>query len=442
MVAPTPGTADARPPAPNASQVPPARLVRQGDMVYLANSQIKLGINLRRGGSITYLFRATDSLSVINDFDLGRQVQASYYSGPHPFGHPDMPYRNWGWNPVGSGDIRFHPAPVATWDFKDGTFHTRSVPLQWALNGVPCDCTFESWLRLDRNRVVLRHRLVNARTDKTQYPAEQQELPAVYVTGRLRRLMTYSGTRPFSGAPPIERPAGFPWADWTATEGWSAFVNAKGWGLGVVSPDARSFLGGYFGPRQDGGPRDSQTGYIAPILREILDHDIVHDYSVTLVLGTIAEIRAAATAINHADPRPDFHFMRDRQHWYYTGAGDDGWPIRAGLRIRTDGADPQINSPVHPFPAAGTPVLHIRAAFTGPETTAQLFWSTFTDRNLSERNSLRFTVRPDGVMRDYALDLRTVPGWTGLIGGLRFDPPGGTGSRVRLCAISWRPRSC
>lgn len=58
------------------------------------------------------------------------------------------------------------------------TLHVTCRPLQWPLNNVPGDCTFDSWLELDGPVVKARARLNNARTDRTQYAARLQELPA------------------------------------------------------------------------------------------------------------------------------------------------------------------------------------------------------------------------------------------------------------------------
>jgi hypothetical protein len=60
--------------------------------------------------------------------------------------------------------------------------------MQWALDNVPGECTFETWITLEGQTAVVRNRLANHRADKSQYPAHNQELPAVYTIGKLYRL--------------------------------------------------------------------------------------------------------------------------------------------------------------------------------------------------------------------------------------------------------------
>jgi hypothetical protein len=69
----------------------------QAAMSYLDNGVVKVGIDLAKGGSITYLSKSGTANNIINSYDLGRQVQQSYYSGPSLYD----PYNNINpsWNP-------------------------------------------------------------------------------------------------------------------------------------------------------------------------------------------------------------------------------------------------------------------------------------------------------------------------------------------------------
>ena len=68
---------------------------------YLDNGVIKLGIELTKGGSITYLSISGTTNNIVNDHDLGRQIQQSYYSGPQPYNpsnNVNPVWTNWPWN--------------------------------------------------------------------------------------------------------------------------------------------------------------------------------------------------------------------------------------------------------------------------------------------------------------------------------------------------------
>ncbi|MBI4904609.1 MAG: hypothetical protein HY820_13290 [Acidobacteria bacterium] len=406
------------------------------------NGTVKIGVDLDLGGSITWVSRS-DGPNMINSADLGRQIQQSYYSGPAPYrtAHPAWP--NWPWNPISTGDVYKNPSRVLR-HRNDGTsLYVRSVPLQWALNNVPCECTFETWITLKGSVIAVKARLNNLRPDRTQYRAYDQELPAVYTNGPWHRLFTYDGERPFTGAPlrqVVQNPSP-PWASWQATENWAALVDEQGFGLGVFHAGVMRFLGGFHGRPGSGGAKDDATGYIAPVQREILDHNIRYAYEYKLIVGSLAEIREYVYA--HRPPRtPDFVFHRDRQHFSYTNATDTGMPVRGHLRIAVDSTDPYVVSPPLHFNAADVPKLYIRAAYHTSRAQAQLFWST-PSRGFSEAQSVRIGATNDGVMRTYEVDLSANPSWSGIITGLRFDPVdnGVPGDFVDLRFISSNARS-
>jgi hypothetical protein len=171
---------------------------RGEQMSYLDNGSIKIGVDLDQGGTITFLSRSKWGENMINCHDLGRQIQQSYYSGPHPFGKAHPGWKNWPWNPIGSGDVFKHPSQILEHSNDGKTLYVKTIPMQWALDNVPGECTFETWITLEGRNVTVRNRLVNHRPDKTQYPAHDQELPALYTIGKLYRLFTFKGDRPFT----------------------------------------------------------------------------------------------------------------------------------------------------------------------------------------------------------------------------------------------------
>jgi hypothetical protein len=415
----------------------PARAER---MSFVENSTVKIGVNLDIGGTITFLARSQTGENLINSHDLGRQIQQSYYSGPTPFGKAHPTWKNWSWNPIGSGDVYRNPARVVEHKNDGKTLYVKTIPMQWALNNVPGECTFETWITLDGYAARVRNQLVNHRPDLTQYPAQSQELPAVYTIGKLHRLFTYTGNRPFENQPLTQiRNAGPPWADWKATENWAAQVNDQGWGLGVIHPGVYSFIGGFYGKPNTGGPKDPSTGYIAPTHREILDHNIVYEYRYQLVLGSLEEIQARATAERIRDTRPDYQFTRDRQHWIYENASDAGFPIDGGLRIKVGTKSASLIGPEQWWHAEEMSKLTVRAASKTHRRPMAILWST-PDAGFTAGRRVQFTIEPDGQMRSYELNLAESSRYRGTITGLRLDlgEANSKDDEVRIESISWK----
>lgn len=413
---------------------------RGEDLRAIENGAIRVGIDLDLGGSITHLSRLPGGENLINSHDLGRQVQQSYYSGPRPFGTPHPAWADWCWNPIGSGDVYRNPARVLDHRNDGATLYVKTLPMQWALENVPGDCTFETWITLSGPTARVRCRLTNRRTDTTWYPAQDQELPAVYTIGRLHRLVSYTGERPFTGGAIEEfKNAGPPWTSWMATENWAALVGHDGRGLGVIHPGVFTFIGGFHGTPGQGGPHDDPTGYIAPVRQEILDHDIVYEYEYVLALGTIDEIRAVAGALRVTDPRPDDRFDRDRRHWVLADAEDAGFPTGGSWRITARGPDPRLLGPPGRWEAETMPKLWLRAGACRLDRL-EVRWSG-PDGRFDDARKVDVPLPPDGASHLLECDLAASPAYRGTITRLRIDlvPTGDLGAvELRLESVAYR----
>ncbi len=428
-------------PEPVIAAVPPAGAARTG---YLDNGHIRLGVNLDLGGAITYMSKSGTDVNLINSFDWGRQIQMSHYAGPIPFTpngkQPKPEWAGLGWNPIQSGDAFGNRSRMLDYRNDGKEIYVKSVPMQWPLNNEPGECTFECWIHLDGNTARVRSRMVNSRSDMTQYSARDQELPAVYTNGPWCRLMTYRGDKPFTGDAISQIPSKFPWSGWQATENWAALVNDAGWGLGIWEPGATTFIGGFFGKTGSGGPKDAPTGYIAPLQVEILDHNIAYEYQYVLILGALDEIRNYVTAHTPKRIPPSYRFVKDRQHWHYENASDTGWPIAGELNIVPQGGNPQLIGPMQMWEARSAPTLIIDAAFTTDQTHAKLFWKRSDAPEFSEDRRITFSTIPDGKYHTYVVNLSHSPEYRGAITGIRLDPAmsGKPGESIRVKTIAFR----
>lgn len=277
-------------------------------MSYLDNGEVRIGINLDIGGAITWVSESGSEENIVNSYDWGRQIQMSFYSGPKPF-EPEgkKPSEYWqflGWNPIQAGDFSGNKSRVTKHTNDGEKIFVECIPMHWPLNNHPAECRFQVELTLEGKTVRAKSTLLNNRSDKTEYPARTQEVPAVYSNGTFWRLFTYTGDEPFTNGPlrqvtkiwdtsktPQEMEGG-PWDSWTTTEQWAALVNDDGFGLGIYSPETTKFIGGFAGPPGKGGPEDAPTGYISPLTRVQLKHDTVYSYNYTLIVGQLDEIRA------------------------------------------------------------------------------------------------------------------------------------------------------
>lgn len=299
------------------------------NLSWLDNGTVRIGCDLNFGGAITW-FSLSKGENLINNYDAGRQVQMSFYSGPKPFtSKGQTPAKHWahlGWNPIQAGD-----------DFGDGskvTFHDNDgkrlritcKPLQWPLNGIEGDCEFDTEISLHGASAVLKYTLRNQRVDQTQYSARHQELPAVYSNFPYQRVVTATNNKVLE----IPRRKDGKWSYWTATEGWAALVDESDWGLGVWSPRQMHFIGGAAGRTA----KDSACGYLAPLATEILDYNIEYNYSCDLIIGTIEEIRAHAKRRNGERKAPRWDFSKSRDGWSTLGGPDGGWPIDGGIKLK------------------------------------------------------------------------------------------------------------
>ncbi len=410
---------------------------------FLDNGRLKIGVDLQLGGAITYLSKSDSEKNLVNSADWGRQIQMSHYSGPVPFAPAGkMPKPEWaslGWNPIQSGDAFGNRSRVLDHSNDGKILYTKCVPMQWPLDNVPGDCTFETWISLDENVVNVRSRLNNKRADKTQYPARAQELPAVYTNGEWYRLVSYIGDKPFTNDALTDLPVVFPWTGWQATENWTALVDKTGFGLGVISPNNPTTIGGFAGTPGAGGAKDFATGYIAPLHQEVLDHDIEYEYRYHLVVGSLEEIRRRAATLTSKPAPPHYRFAHDRQHWSYANAVDGGWPIAGELKVNLEQNDPQLIGPDSFWRASEAPKLYLEAAFHSGENTARILWKRHDTHNFSDERSLSFAVVPDGQMRVYEVDLSKSSEYRGAITGLRFDPldSGRAGDWLRVKSIGF-----
>ncbi len=448
---------------------------------YLENARLKLGINLQAGGAVTYLEdKQLNSGNMINSSDWGRQIQLSYYSGPAPFIGPngEKPAPEWaglGWNPIQAGSVGRIASKTIGFEQASDFLRVRCIPMQWPHANLPAECVFEVIYRLAGTHAILMEaRIINQRADHTQYPARHQEMPALYTNGPWYRLVTAGGDPPFTTARITtivdkDDTKGWPWETFHAPEHWAALVNAAGTGVGLFQPDTCAMTGGFSGGdalKGKGGPTDGQTGYLSPIAKRIIDHNIDWTYRTHIIVGSLDEIRDYA----RQQPRQplSWTFRSDRLGWSYDDATDAGWPIRDGLKLtyqKSPGG--AMASDIIYWKAEDAPVLEIEASFQfgEPEQERQAEviiqpcgaadQTSFPAWQLQDPKwkaaaaqkrldfppapaiNIPLSVRGDGKMHTYSLKLNEIPNYHGGMKQLRlrFPPTAGTAEVRRISLI-------
>jgi hypothetical protein len=417
---------------------------RGEEMSWLDNGVIRAGVNLQMGGALSSLMAKTDGRELVNNFDHGRQIQMSFYSGPVPFApagkQPHEAWRKLGWNPVQAGDWAGNASRVLEHRNAGGELYTRVVPMQWPLEKVEAECEFESWIRLEGKVVDMRFRLTNKRLDLQSYPPRHQELPAVYTSGQFNRVVTYSGAQPFKrGALSEWLDPGPPWKTFAATENWAALVDSKGWGLGVWQPCTTYWKCGYV-PGQTGkvGTKDDATGYLAPIGLEQIDHNIVYDYSCRLLVGSVAEIRRQVEDWSKALPLPVYRFQKGRDGWTQRGGLEGGFPWKGGWKVEAKTGLVSLESPAIFWDSEKVGRLRFKGGLRGKAGRLRVGWKPF--RAEEPEGSTVFSLPPLEEGGDRTFALKDQPGYRGGMQRLTIKFEGvSVGDRIEVEAIEFLP---
>lgn len=394
------------------------------NVVYVENEYIKLGANMALGGAITYLAEHGNR-NIINSWDWGRQVQLSFYSGPVPF-HPEgtemgTHWTHTGWNPIQTGDCFFNRAKVIEYNVEKDLMYVKCIPMQWALNNVPGECEFELWYRLDGKTVNVTARLNNHRSDKTQYPACGQELPAVYTNGEFYRIVSYVGEDPGKGGDLTEIVSKTTERNWPSEfmlypESWVALLDDNDYGLGVYNPHTCGAVGGFAEPHcmGFGGAKDPQTGTVSPTTCVILDHNIVYTFNYSLIVGDVESIRARALELDSMAEHRKFVFNEGRENFYYRGTTDKGYGNQDCLDFDFT-PDTQLCSPFIFVPKGECKSIILDACFEGGDIEGIAGFRCYGATTRPDHKDtpctwqqVDFKINGDGVRRVHEIDISSI----------------------------------
>ncbi|MFD2936872.1 hypothetical protein [Spirosoma flavum] len=397
--------------------------LRQGadGLETIENGQIKVGINTNYGGAITYLAfldshgDSVGTTNMVNNPDLGRQIQIALYSGPISYpGYPGL-----GWNPIQAGDAYLNPSQVIAVEKQQNLLYAKTIPKQFGINNEPGEATIEHWIRLEGNVVKVHAKVVMARSDKTQYEARQQEFPCVYLNGDYHNMWYYKGGSPYTNGSlelaRIQPPSTMMFGDVFPTESWMATTNEKGYGVGLFVQDNYEWKRGYFGSDLSGGEFSTVASYIAATNRVILDYNLVYEWDYELVLGNLNKIRSYMYSKPRSSAGPNYRFDTSRKGWYYQKATDTGWPILGKLHVSLNESsnNNRITSPYVFWKGSSNPKIYLRAAFQTQHDKFRLKWRRSEDQTLYDMDDryVDFPIINDGKFHTYEIDLSHNDNW-------------------------------
>ncbi|WP_128546511.1 hypothetical protein [Larkinella soli] len=440
-------------PTPNPNETPGTGQPNPTEKpTHLDNGVVRVEVDLDLGGAIRRIASSTAKVNLVNTWDPGRYVQASFYSGPNPYTpngkQPHPLWKDTGWNPILAGDSFGNRSQVLDWSNNGQEIYVKTKPMLWPYDNEPAECTIETWIRVEGNAIRVKHRLINNRTDTTQYSARPQELPAVFLNAPYHQIITYTGNKPFTSDAVLKTESRsvnqiYGGIGLAATENWVALVDNAGFGLGLWKKNNYYFQAGAFGTAYTGNQYDFTSCYVTSTAYEVLDHNIRYEYEYALILGTVDQIRQFVYKQARPDPIPDYRFVSDRQSWWYYQGADRGFPIKNELDIPLDKGNFLLIGPVGYWQAADVPKLYVKGAFKTDAGQARIRWKKPGDPEYLSTNYLDFPIVGDGVYRTYEIDLTKAPGWQGTLSQLGFEPAvaekGGPGKYARIQSISARP---
>lgn len=279
-----------------------AEELETGDLLKLNSDVITVGIDRRKGGSITWLSSNAYPQNMVNICDPGRLIQQSYYAGRAVDRTSDgqsKAWSPWSWNPiqgggVGSAGDNGSWARVTSFEKSDAGLYSETVPKLWDMPNEEASALMRQWTTLEPGMpgvVCVQCELQTMRTPGDRWGevrSNPQEVPACYFTRNFSDVRSYLGSGEWRAE---QQPPGPPWGKTNPPLKSMAMFESSGQGVAVFSPTSAATWN--FGPHSDGQSDDPAAGpcmHVAPIVRARLGHKSTYRYRYWLIVGNEAEV--------------------------------------------------------------------------------------------------------------------------------------------------------
>lgn len=252
------------------------------DWVYLENDHFRLGLLRSHGGAIGHLSLVGNNENLLNHYDHGRLVQQSYYGDADGSRWVKKPWR---YNPVQGGNYKGTATVVNEFKSTETSAYARTTPRHWASGTLLTECSMEQWIELDGPVVHLRYKF--SYNGSQAHKARHQETPAVFISPKLKTLVTYAGSKPWTGDTLNKHIPGWPNESVSMSENWAAYVDDQSDGIGIYVPGSTKATC----YRYEGG-QGSNCSYVAPLRTFSIKPGLTFSYRAYLTAGNIKAIRA------------------------------------------------------------------------------------------------------------------------------------------------------
>lgn len=267
------------------------------NLMILENGTVQVGIDRRKGGSITWLSWTGHTNNAVNIHDPGRLIQQSYYAGKALDRRAEgqsPAWSPWTWNPIQGGGVASWARVTAFERTGSDTLFAETIPKLWDMPDEEAAARLRQWTSFEpamSNVVVVRCELLARREPEDRWGApvlRAQEIPACYFTRHFGSVKSYLGQGRWREE---SHPPGPPWGRANPPRQAMACFAPDGQGIAVFSPAAAQPWN--FGPHGQGASDDPLAGpcmHVAPLDRVALGPASIYRYRYWLVVGTADEI--------------------------------------------------------------------------------------------------------------------------------------------------------
>jgi len=270
---------------------------RLEELVQIDNGVVTVGIDRKKGASITWLSWGGYPQNMVNSHDPGRLIQQSYYAGKSLNRQADGQSKNWSpwtWNPIQGGGIGSWARVTRFEKQNPNRLYGETVPKLWDMHDEEAEALMRQWTGFEpgmSNVVTVRCEFIAKRKSDDRWgPAalRPQEIPACYFTRNFDRFKSYLGDGKWRNE--TQKP-GPPWGKAQPPLNAMACFARNGQGVAVFSPGATRHWN--FGPHAGGRSFDPAAGpcvHLAPIARVNLGPQSTLQYRYWLVVGNQVQL--------------------------------------------------------------------------------------------------------------------------------------------------------